>query len=129
MKGLISILKNNLRSILLITLLVIPILIGVFTQPESWLSFLSNAYFYIAAPILLVSLFGAVLKDGTFDFFHHTWNKFGQRLFKPHTDEDSKKKDPQRLSRSIGTWYKTGLKIGGLFLLLSLFFLFLFYNI
>lgn len=126
----IPILKNNFRKIIIITLLIIPVLIGLFTRPESWLSFLSNSYFYISGPILLVSLFGAVLKDGTFDFFHHTWKRFGQRLFKPkpiEKDDGDDDDNMNQLSQSVGTWYKTGLKLGGSFLVLSLIFLALFY--
>jgi len=129
LKGLISIFKNNFRNIIIIFLLVIPFLIGLFTRPESWLSFLSDSYFYIAGPFLIVSLFGAVLKDGTFDFFHRTWKRFGQRLFKPQQIKKDDSDDLHQLSRSVGTWYKTGLKLGSSFLILSLIFLTLFYII
>lgn len=115
-------------------LLIIPFIIGLFTRPESWTSFLSNSYFYISSPILLVSLFGAVLKDGTFDFFHYAWKIYGPRLFKPrpieeegNDEEEADEDDLHQLSRSIGSWYRKGLKLGGIFLALALFFLLLYY--
>ncbi|MDY4646880.1 DUF3899 domain-containing protein [Aerococcus suis] len=86
---------------------------------------LSNAYFYLCVPLLIIGLFTAVLKAGTFDLFASSFKKYGP--FKKNDYTIDKSATPNELSRKV-TWSpRPFLMIGSLFLLLSLIFLLFYY--
>lgn len=109
------------------------IVVGFFSNTLSLFLFLSDRYFIIGLLLLIIGLFGLVLKQGTFDFFHYSLNKAKDKLVRPqevnqqmehkHSDEERL----HRLSRSIPSSYTLFLKAGSLFLLSSILCLLLYF--
>lgn len=117
--------KKNKRFILTLTVILIVIMIGSFSPSRSLLLFMSDSYFTLSAVLLIIGLFGLILKDGTFDFFHYSMKKARNRIFNREKTEQANRselpdeEDLHHLSRSISNTYKSFLKIGSLFLILS----------
>lgn len=118
------------KSILLL-FATIPFIISIFLQEGITLFYLSNNYFYLSAPFLILGLFGLIFKDGTFDLFQYSWRKWKPSVFSQNNskNDDDSERNVQTLSQSIGNWYIGFLKIGGSLLAISLIFLIAYYII
>lgn len=118
------------KSILLL-FATIPFIISIFLQESVSLFYLSNSYFYLSAPFLILGLFGLIFKDGTFDLFQYSWRKWKPSMFSQKKSENNHPDDEnvQSLSQTIGNWYVGFLKIGGIFLAASIIFLIAYYII
>lgn len=96
-------------------------------QTVQWTS-LANSLFLVALPLVIIGLFGFVLSQGAFDFFHYSMKKVAKlRKRKQDTDEIEEDIDPQALSRSIGKGYRSFLTVGMILLILSILFLWDYY--
>lgn len=102
-------------------LIILPILfqLGKY-RALNWIT-LSNHLFLIALPLLIIGLFGWVLANETFDFFHYSMRKT-RRLRKNknnHADLNEEKIDPHALSTAVGKSYQSILTIGVLVFIAS----------
>jgi len=92
-------------------------------QTVQWIP-LANSLFLVALPLVIIGLFGFVLSNGAFDFFHYSMKKVAKlRKRKQDTDEIEEDNDPQVLSKSIGQGYRSVLTVGMILLVLSILFL------
>lgn len=109
------------KSILLL-FATIPFIISIFLQESITLFYLTNMYFYISAPFLILGLFGLIIKDGTFDLFQYSLRKWkiGRNSQNKSKKNDDLDKNVQSLSQTIGTWYIGFLKIGGILFTISI---------
>ena len=109
----------------------IPFIISIFSPEGITLFYLSNNYFYLSAPFLILGLFGLIFKDGIFDLFQYSWRKWKPSVFSQNNskNDDGSERNVQTLSQSIGNWYIGFLKIGGCLLAISLIFLIAYYII
>lgn len=93
-------------------------------SPASKLLFMSDAFFVIGLLLQTIGLFGWVLKNGTFDFFHYSLSQSKDKFFRSQKINDSNKLNDKdrlhRLSRSIPSSYTSFLKAGGMFLLCAM---------
>ena len=126
----LSMIYKRWKSILLL-FATIPFIISIFLQEGITLFYLSNSYFYLSAPFLILGLFGLIFKDGTFDLFQYSWRKWKPSVFSQNNskNDEGSEKNVQTLSQSIGNWYIGFLKIGGSLLAISLIFLIAYYII
>src|SRR5690625_798137 len=105
-------------------LMIVLVLFFSLISPASKLLFMGDAFFVIGLLLQTIGLFGLVLKNRTFDFFHYSLSQSKDKFFRSQKTSDSKnlsdKDRLHRLSRSIPSSYTSFLKAGGMFLLYSL---------
>ena len=95
------------------------ILLRFFSNPQSSFLYLSNTYFLISIVLLIIGLFGLILKEGTFDLFHYSLNQVKGKFFNPE-NSNAKKTHLHRLSQAIPSAYTSFIKAGLLFLVGSI---------
>jgi 4-amino-4-deoxy-L-arabinose transferase-like glycosyltransferase len=102
------------------------IILSFFLNSQPFFLYLSNSSFVISLLLLIIGLFGLVLKEGTFDSFHYSFNQWKDRLFNfkdAHQNDENGQFDDEnfhRLSKSIPSSYTSFIKAGILFLLISI---------
>lgn len=89
--------------------------------------FLSDSYFTMGLLLFVISLFGSVLKQGTFDFFHYSLNKAKDKLLSNQVPKEADSKRLHRLSRSVPSSYIVFLKAGSLFIICSILCILIYY--
>lgn len=116
---------NKKQKKITLILITVPLVSSLIIRPQNIPLHLSNAYFYLSAPFLLIGLFGVILKDGTFDFFYASFKRWQTSLNpkeQKNTDLQTNFNDEElhELSSLIGNKHLFLLKMGSILLLMSI---------
>ena len=118
--------KNKWLPISLVSMLLV-LIISLFSTTSSVFLFLSDSYFTMGLLLFVIGLFGLVLKQGTFDFFHYSLNKAKDKLLSNQVQKEADSKRLHRLSRSVPSSYIVFLKAGSLFIICSILCILIYY--
>lgn len=110
--------KNKWLPFSLIVILSVMIF-RLFSGTQTLFLDISNGYFMISLILLVIGLFGWVLKEGTFDLFHYSLNQLKDKLFNQGNSKTNKK-GVHYLSQAIPSTYTAFIKAGLLFLVCSI---------